>query len=57
MIEGRSDFLKIFFLIIFFFELQDEEKLKNTNRDLTLVKMKSMFAIGKRKKDSRIRSL
>ena len=26
---------------------QDEEKLKNTNRDMTLVKMKSMFAIGK----------
>ena len=26
---------------------QDEEKLKNTNRDLTMVKMKSMFAIGK----------
>merc|ERR1711994_145346 len=25
---------------------QDEEKLKNTNRDLTMVKMKSMFAIG-----------
>jgi len=25
---------------------QDEEKLKNTNRDMTLVKMKSMFAIG-----------
>merc|ERR1711915_305800 len=24
---------------------QDEEKLKNTNRDLTMVKMKSMFAI------------
>jgi uncharacterized membrane protein (DUF106 family) len=24
----------------------DEEKLKNTNRDLTMVKMKSMFAIG-----------
>ena len=28
---------------------QDEEKLKNTNRDMTLVKMKSMFAIGKRR--------
>ena len=27
---------------------QDEEKLKNTNRDLTMVKMKSMFAIGKK---------
>ena len=26
---------------------QDEEKLKNTNKDLTMVKMKSMFAIGK----------
>ena len=26
--------------------LQDEEKLKNTNKDLTMVKMKSMFAIG-----------
>ena len=26
---------------------QDEEKLKNTNRDLTMVKMKSMFAIGR----------
>ena len=26
---------------------QDEEKLKNTNRDLTMVKMKSMFIIGK----------
>ena len=25
---------------------QDEEKLKNTNKDLTMVKMKSMFAIG-----------
>ena len=25
---------------------QDEEKLKKTNRDLTMVKMKSMFAIG-----------
>ena len=25
---------------------QDEEKLKNTNRDLTMVKMKSMFIIG-----------
>jgi len=25
---------------------QDEEKLMNTNRDLTMVKMKSMFAIG-----------
>merc|ERR1712046_86227 len=25
---------------------QDEEKLKNTNRDLTMVKMTSMFAIG-----------
>jgi len=24
----------------------DEEKLKNSNRDLTMVKMKSMFAIG-----------
>merc|ERR1712156_936237 len=24
----------------------DEEKLKNTNKDLTMVKMKSMFAIG-----------
>lgn len=25
---------------------RDEEKLKNNNRDLSLVKMKSMFAIG-----------
>merc|ERR1712126_686738 len=25
---------------------QDEEKLKNSNRDLTMVKMKSMLAIG-----------
>lgn len=25
---------------------RDEERLKNNNRDLSLVKMKSMFAIG-----------
>ncbi len=46
----------LYYPIIFFFVLQDEEKLKNTNRDLTLVKMKSMFAIGKRKKLFIIRS-
>ncbi|XP_013775287.2 calcium load-activated calcium channel-like [Limulus polyphemus] len=33
-------------LLSIFFSEREEEKLKNNNRDLFLVKMKSMFAIG-----------
>ncbi|XP_029394561.1 calcium load-activated calcium channel [Mus pahari] len=38
--------LSIFELTSLFFSERQEEKLKNNNRDLSMVRMKSMFAIG-----------